>query len=106
MGKIFPQESQAPDTYGKAWSSEDLPLVEEVQSSKYFKNWDLHMCMGLMGMHFQDLRKLAHVIVRFILESSCQSGTFRAMNVVYFGFNKTFSSQMQREMQVLHVGSD
>ncbi|XP_066049146.1 rab effector MyRIP isoform X3 [Chamaea fasciata] len=30
-GKIFPQESQAPETYGKAWSSEDLPLVEEDQ---------------------------------------------------------------------------
>ncbi|KAM6102535.1 rab effector MyRIP isoform 1-T1 [Theristicus caerulescens] len=30
-GKICPQESQAPETYGKIWSSEDLPLVEEDQ---------------------------------------------------------------------------
>lgn len=45
MGKIFPQESQAPETYGKAWSSEGLSLVEEYQVSKHFKNWDLHMCM-------------------------------------------------------------
>lgn len=59
-----------------------------------------------MGMHFQDLRELAHVIVRFIFERSWQDDTFRAMNIVYFGFNKTFSSQVQREMQVLHVGSD
>lgn len=52
-----------------------------------------------MGMHFQDLRELAHVIVQFIFERSWQSDTFRAMNIVYFGFKKAFSSQMQREFQ-------
>ncbi|XP_064527110.1 rab effector MyRIP isoform X2 [Pseudopipra pipra] len=30
-GKIFPQEFQAPETCGKAWSSEDLSLVDEDQ---------------------------------------------------------------------------
>lgn len=53
----------------------------------------------LMGMHFQDLRELAYVIVRFIFERSWQSDTFRAMNIVYFGFKKAFSSPMQRAMQ-------
>lgn len=44
-GKIFLQESQAPETYVKAWSSEGLSLVEEDRVSKYFKTWGVHMCM-------------------------------------------------------------
>lgn len=51
------------------------------------------------GDALQELRELAHVIVRFIFERSWQSDTFRAMNIVHFGFKKAFSSQMQREMQ-------
>lgn len=43
--RFFPQECQAPETYRKAWGSEDLSLVEEDQVSKYFKKWDVHMCM-------------------------------------------------------------
>lgn len=49
MGKIFPQESHAPETCGKAWSSGGLSLAEEDQVSKHFKNWDLHMSMASDG---------------------------------------------------------
>lgn len=48
-GEICPQESQAPETCGKVWSSEDLPLVEEDQISKHFNKWDIHTCMAPNG---------------------------------------------------------
>lgn len=49
-GKICLQESQSPETTGKAWSKEDLSLVEEAQvrghlNCTYASRWDL------MGTH-------------------------------------------------------
>ncbi|XP_077034120.1 rab effector MyRIP isoform X6 [Agelaius phoeniceus] len=52
MGKIFPQESQAPETYGKAWSSEGLSLVEEYQEKQ--KAFDLHLKLQFLSTVLQQ----------------------------------------------------
>lgn len=49
MGKTCPQESQAPETDEKVWSSEDLPMVEEDQISRHINKWDIHHCMAPDG---------------------------------------------------------
>ncbi|XP_015475177.1 rab effector MyRIP isoform X6 [Parus major] len=51
-GKIFPQESQAPETYGKAWSSEDLSFAEEDQEKQ--KAFDLHLKLQFLSTVLQQ----------------------------------------------------
>jgi len=40
--KMDLQESQVPETKGKCWNNEDLPVLEEDQARKYFSNPDIH----------------------------------------------------------------
>ncbi|XP_064527102.1 rab effector MyRIP isoform X1 [Pseudopipra pipra] len=51
-GKIFPQEFQAPETCGKAWSSEDLSLVDEDQEKQ--KAFDLHLKLQFLSTVLQQ----------------------------------------------------
>ncbi|XP_064300113.1 rab effector MyRIP isoform X4 [Phalacrocorax carbo] len=51
-GKVCPQESQAPETYGRVWSSEDLPLVEEDQEKQ--KAFDLHLKLQFLSTVLQQ----------------------------------------------------
>ncbi|XP_064272992.1 rab effector MyRIP isoform X6 [Passer domesticus] len=51
-GKIFPQESQALETCGKAWSSESLSLVEEDQEKQ--KAFDLHLKLQFLSTVLQQ----------------------------------------------------
>ena len=37
--KIYPQESQAPETSGKVWSKEDLSLLEEDEARVHLSKW-------------------------------------------------------------------
>ena len=45
------QESQVSETRGKAWSKEDIPLVEEDQVREYLSKLDIHKSMVPDGMH-------------------------------------------------------
>lgn len=65
-GKICHQEFQLPETPGKAWRKEGLPLVQEDQARKYL-NWTYTSRCDLMRMHPWVFRELAHVITRLLL---------------------------------------
>ena len=45
------QESRVPETQGKVWSKEGVPLVEEDQVREYLSKADIHELMVLDGMH-------------------------------------------------------
>lgn len=48
-GKICLQEMQAPETRGKGWSEEDLPLLEEDQAREHLKKSNIHSLWDLAG---------------------------------------------------------
>lgn len=76
-GKICPEESQAPDTSGKAWSNEDFSSIREDQVRESLKRLDIHKSMDPDGIHPQGLRKLINIIASpllIIFERSRGSG--------------------------------
>ncbi|GAB0193858.1 mitochondrial enolase superfamily member 1 [Grus japonensis] len=72
----FP-ESQVPETSGRVWSKEDIPLVEEDQVREYLRKLAVHKSVGPDGTHSQALKELADVIARplsVIFDPSWQLG--------------------------------
>ena len=61
------QEPRVPETKGKIWSKEDVPLVEEDQVREYLGKLDLHKSMGPDGKQPQVLRQQGDVITRPLL---------------------------------------
>ncbi|KAK4829863.1 hypothetical protein QYF61_007255 [Mycteria americana] len=53
------RESQVPETEGKSWSKEDVPLVDEDQVREYLSNLHIHKSLGPDGMYPKVLRELA-----------------------------------------------
>jgi len=49
--KIDPWESQGPETNGKGWNKEDIPLVEEDQVKECLSKLDIQKSMAIDGMH-------------------------------------------------------
>lgn len=50
FASVFPsktslQECQVPEMRGKAWSNDDVPLMEEDQVREYLNKLDVHMSM-------------------------------------------------------------
>lgn len=49
------RESQAPETGGKVWSDEDLPLVGD-QFGEHVNKMDVHKSMVPDAMHSRELK--------------------------------------------------
>lgn len=75
-GKICPQESEFPETPGKAWRKESVPLVEEDQAREHL-NWTYTSRCDLMGIHPWVLTELTHVIKRLLLFAFKRSRSLR-----------------------------
>lgn len=60
------RESQVPETRGKGWNKEDIPLVEKDQGKEYLSKLDIHKSMGLDGMHPWAQREPADGIARLL----------------------------------------
>ncbi|GAB0183275.1 hypothetical protein GRJ2_000792800 [Grus japonensis] len=58
------QKSQVPETKGKVWSKDDVPLVEDDQVREYLCKLRIRKSMDPDGMPPKALRKLADVIAR------------------------------------------
>jgi len=49
--KINLQEFQVPETTGKGWNKEDVPLAEEAQVREYLIKLNIRKSMAPNGMH-------------------------------------------------------
>lgn len=49
--KICLQDFQVPETTGKGWSEEDVPLLEEDQVREYLNKLNIRKSMGPHGLH-------------------------------------------------------
>ncbi|KAK4826139.1 hypothetical protein QYF61_005712 [Mycteria americana] len=55
-------ESQVQETWGKAWSKEYVPTVEEDQDREYLSKLDMHKSTGPDGMHPQRKANVTPII--------------------------------------------
>lgn len=67
-GRLGLQESKVPETRGKVWSKDDIPLVEEDQVRENLNKSDIDKCTGPDRMYpIVTVSNLASVVVGSLL---------------------------------------